>query len=85
MGWAGASGIMNDVITTVMADDVIPVPSRKRLYRVLIDSLMDEDWDTTDESMGIDPEFDEVMHEVHREFAAKNNMTYDEVHGFNYK
>lgn len=64
MGWASASGIMNEVIDAVLPE-VDDNEARKRIYKPIIKVLEDGDWDTQDESLGIDPAFDELMAEIH--------------------
>lgn len=64
MGWASASRIMSDIM-----DAVIPVvpdkEARKKIYRPVIESLEEGDWDTQDECMGEDDAYDEVIKELH--------------------
>ena len=64
MGWASASGIMNGIIDVVLSE-VVDKEARKRIYKPIIRILEDGDWDTQDESLDIDPAFDELMTELH--------------------
>jgi hypothetical protein len=65
MGWASGSYIMNDIIDG-MKDQFPYMPStREIVYRIVIPALENGDWDTQDESMGLDPSFDVVMKDLH--------------------
>lgn len=61
MGWASGTELMCDVISAVQ--DCVPVGSRKVLYGRLIDAFEKADWDTQDECLGQDPEFDAALKE----------------------
>ena len=62
MGWASGSEVARDMIESlqkyVEVDKV-----RRWIYCDLIDSLTSMDWDTVDEALGIDPEFDNAVRE----------------------
>jgi hypothetical protein len=62
MGWSSGSEIMNAVIDAV-TENVKDKDARKKIYGPIITALEDADWDTQDESMGIDEAFDELMAE----------------------
>ena len=60
MGWASGSDIacaMVIAINEYVKDDII----KAKLYEVLIDELEQQDCDTLDEAMNIDPVYDEVI------------------------
>ena len=63
MGWARGSEIMNNIIHAVQPH-VKDHDALKAIYIPIIKALDDSDWDTHDESMDIDPAFDEAMREV---------------------
>ena len=60
MGWASGSDIACAMVTAIneyVKDDIIKV----KLYEVLIEELEQQDCDTLDEAMKIDPVYDEVI------------------------
>lgn len=59
MGWSSGSEIMNAVIEAVR--DIDGKERRKKIYRTVVSALEDNDWDTQDESLGLDQAFDELM------------------------
>lgn len=64
MGWSRGSEVMNSIIAAVqphVADQKV----RESIYRPIIDVLEDGDWDTQNESEGLDPAFDAVIREMH--------------------
>lgn len=60
MGWSSGSEIMNAVIEAVR-DEVKNKEKRKAIYLPVLDMLENNDWDTQDESIGLDAAFDEIM------------------------
>lgn len=72
MGWASGSRIMNEIIGAVQPH-VADQAAREAIYRPIIDALEDSDWDTQDESMGLDPAFDAVLRGMHPDW-----FEYDE-------
>jgi len=64
MGWGSASGIMNTVIDVVKLH-VKDREARQSIYEPIIDILEEGDWDTQDESLGLDEAFDDLMKERH--------------------
>jgi len=60
MGWCSGSEIMNAVIEAVR-DEVKDKEKRKKIYKPVFDTLENNDWDTQDESLGLDQAFDELM------------------------
>lgn len=62
MGWGGGSAIAEEMIVAIQKENLEP-DVKRNLYRALLDSLTDRDWDTVDEVMGIDEIFDEVVKE----------------------
>lgn len=63
MGWGSGSHIMCSIIGAAM--ESFPEADRRSFYKQAINALEEADWDTQDEAMGIDPQFDEVMKELH--------------------
>lgn len=64
MGWASGSGLFSDVITAIkpaIKDEV----RRKELYKKLIQSFENADWDTQNECEGEDRAFDNALKELH--------------------
>lgn len=60
---------MNELIDVFLSDHMgLSSLQRFQLYREIIPILEDEDWDTEDESVGIDPMFDEALQELHPEW-----------------
>ena len=64
MGWASGSDVMSAVIYGLnkkIDDEEI----RKIVYRILIDALEDQDWDTQEDNFGEDVAYDEALREAH--------------------
>lgn len=59
MGWASGSSLFADVITAIK--DHIPSKEKEGVYTALIDAFEDEDCDTLDECVGIDPKLDKIL------------------------
>ena len=64
MGWASGSEVMNGVIETDQKN-VSERKVRRSIYRDVIDVLKKQDWDTMDESLGIDPAYDDLYFKMH--------------------
>lgn len=64
MGWASGSYIMQPVIDALKAE-VKDDATRKRIYLSIIPAFEQEDWDTQDECLGTDDEFDAALKELH--------------------
>lgn len=62
MGWSSGSRLFDTVIQAI-SNEVSDVEARKRIYRPLIDSFEEMDWDTQDECQGLDPAYDELYNE----------------------
>ena len=65
MGWARGSEHMGKLIKVVKKN----VPNDKvrgAIYREMIRSFQDGDWDTEDECIGKDPAFDKALKTVNR-------------------
>lgn len=60
MGWASGSRIALKLIET-MGRNVPQVEQRIPIYEDMINCLLNEDWDTVDEVLCIDPVFDHVI------------------------
>lgn len=61
MGWASGSEIARDII--IAAKDL--QGDRVAFFKAVIESLDKGDWDTHDEAMGLDVDFDQAMKIVH--------------------
>jgi len=63
MGWASGSLIMSDImeIVTEYCSFLGGVGSEKQFYRELIRIFKEEDCDTLDECLGVNPVFDKVL------------------------
>lgn len=69
MGWASGSRLMGDCIKAIQ----MRVPDgamRRAIYHEMIGAFEDHDWDTQDECMGVDPCFDQAMHDRHPDWFA---------------
>ena len=64
MGWSSGTIIAGELIK-IAKKTIEDVESRKSIYRVIIETLEDEDWDTQDEVIGEDHAFDSVLMEIH--------------------
>lgn len=64
MGWASGTEVANIIIETVKAE-VADGATRRRIYAGMIRALEHHDWDTQDECLGEDPEFDAALREAH--------------------
>lgn len=62
MGWSGGSEVARKMIHSIR-ENVDEIPARRALYRELIESLTDEDWDCINEARDIDEDFDEISEE----------------------
>lgn len=60
MGWAGGSAIAIDIVE-VISELVEDSSVKREIYEKLIDSLEEQDWDTQEEALGIDPVFDRLL------------------------
>lgn len=62
MGWASGSEIMNKIIKVVKKN--VPDESvRREIYQPIYEAFTDSDWDTVDESLGLDEVFDQIAAE----------------------
>ena len=64
MGWASGSRLVDDVIKGLKKSALSPA-DREVVYRVLIPTMEDFDWDAQDDCVGSDPAFDAVLKELH--------------------
>jgi hypothetical protein len=64
MGWGSGSEMMSDIIYD-MKKKVKDKETRKIIYKILIESFENNDWDTQEECMGSDKAFDEVLKDLH--------------------
>lgn len=65
MGWSTGSNIASPLIE-VIKKNVKNVEKRKEIYKVLIEVLEYQDWDTQDESFDIDSIFDETYNDLQK-------------------
>lgn len=65
MGWASGGEVADPVIKAVK-ENVPDEKARRKIYDALIDALQSRDWDTEQESMGIDDCFDEALRDNFR-------------------
>ncbi len=77
MGWAGGSELMNVIIVAVK-DNVPAFPLRERIYAPIIAAFDNQDWDTQDECLGLDPAFDAAMLAAHPIMFAEAEGEEDE-------
>lgn len=64
MGWASGSSLVRQLIATIQ-ENVGDPDLRLYIYTDLINAFEDADWDTQDEAMGIDEEFDRAIYQIH--------------------
>jgi hypothetical protein len=64
MGWSSGSGLFSLVIESIK-NNVLDHGERVEIYKGLIDSFEEFDWDTQDECLGEDPAYDEALYELH--------------------
>lgn len=60
MGWSGGSEVARPIIKAVKKH-VSDLKAREEIYKVILETLTNQDWDTLEESEGIDPLFDKVI------------------------
>lgn len=64
MGWSGGSSVAANLIE-VVSNRALRTCDKEAIYKVLINTLEDHDWDTQEECVGIDYIFDAVLKEMH--------------------
>jgi len=64
MGWASGSDLMESIIN-VISKEIPDKSKRYRIYRRIIIAMERHDWDTQNECIGIDPEFDKALKKLH--------------------
>lgn len=62
MGWASGSDIARDMIESIQKN-VKNTKIKRALYKDLIDTLVSSDWDTQQDVLDFDPDFDNVLYE----------------------
>jgi hypothetical protein len=60
MGWASGGKIIDEVARALMATNTDP-EVRVQVYEPIVEALLEGDWDTEYESLGIDPVLDGVL------------------------
>lgn len=63
MGWSGGTNVAVEMTFSIQRT-IESIEARKTLYRRLIISLQNCDWDCEYEVQGIDPAMDEVLKEM---------------------
>ena len=79
MGWSDGS-IFAEQYIKVCSKHVKDKKERKKLYVEYIEFLTDQDWDTENESMGVDPVWDEAM----KEYWIKHGFDLEDLLGEDY-
>lgn len=65
MGFGSGSDIMHDVITQMKKQFPGEPALRRKIYHIVIRALDAHDWDTHDECLAQDPEFDTALAAIH--------------------
>lgn len=60
MGWSSGTDIAVEMIK-VIKKNVPDLKARKKIYKVLLDSLEGQDWDSSMDAEGIDLVFDSLL------------------------
>jgi len=60
MGWATGSDIAITVVEAVYAN-VRSKEARREIYELFFQALKQHDWDSEDDTVGIDPIWDEIL------------------------
>ena len=76
MVWPGRTDLMK-IIIQVIKQEYPNADLRKQMYKPIYEQLLNMDWDTQDECIGLDPAFDEVMKEEAEEYDAKHQISGD--------
>lgn len=64
MGWASATYLVRRIVK--LCQRTMPDPNERRSFYIeIIEFFEDEDWDTQDEMLGVDPAFDAAMRQIH--------------------
>ncbi len=64
MGWSGGSRLFHELIY-VVRKNVQDDEARREIYEHMIDTFMDADWDTLDECLGEDDEYDAIYNSLY--------------------
>jgi hypothetical protein len=70
MGWASGSDIARDMIESIQKN-VKNTKIKRALYKDLIDTLVSSDWDTQDDVLDFDPDFDNVLYEKYPDWRPE--------------
>ena len=71
MGWASGSDLMSEIIAGCKKKK-LDDKTRLTVYKICIDALEGEDWDTQDECIGEDPMYDNALYAIHRSSPKRN-------------
>ena len=65
MGWSSGTSVMSEIMDGIM--EVLPddLEKRKALYKRIIKTLCDHDWDDEGARGGEDPAYDEALKELY--------------------
>lgn len=74
MGWNRGSEIFNDLID-ILNDTGLDRTQREEVYRKMIHSLEEHDWDTAEECLGKDEVFDKIYKEF---YPDEEEALYDD-------
>jgi hypothetical protein len=66
MGWGSGSSLFNDLIDALNDADCDDA-QRYAIYSKMVDAFTDHDWDTLDECVGKDDQYDKVFREIYPE------------------
>lgn len=66
MGWSGGSQLMTDIINCLQ-EEIGDPDKRYYIYEKIVESMQDMDWDTLDECLGIDEEYDRLYYHIYPE------------------
>lgn len=71
MGWASGSILMTEIIRSVKTN-VPDISIRQKMYKPMIESFFQQDWDTEHEVIGEDDAFDFAMNEIMEKMYGAN-------------
>ena len=76
MGWASGSSVMDIIIAALsyhIKDDTV----RYQIYKLLIEALEGNDWDTQNECLGYDTMFDVALDSIHPDWEVLEKEVED--------
>jgi hypothetical protein len=72
MSWSNGSRLFSRIIED-LGDEVTSTSTRESIYKLLIPLFEDEDCDTLDECLGLDPAFDTVFNDMYPEYSSEED------------